>query len=463
MLALIVCICTPSLGKTEAGMEDSFPFDRRFVLNPRDIRAIGDPFVLRTEHPDGDPDYIVFATGGPAGFLYWASDDLIRFRRGVAMKKLDWASGDYWAPEVYPWQGKYAMLFTVRWKETGSLRIGLALSEKPEGPYTDALGGPLFDFGYAAIDATLITDEGGTPYLIYARDCSENLVQERHESHLYGVQLTDDLTATVGEPVLLTQPDQAWETLSGDTRWNEGPSVVRHDGRYYLFYSANFFASREYGIGVAVADTPLGPYRKQANNPILRWSGTEDAVQVSGPGHNAFFTAGDELFASYHTHTFPDRPSGNRQLCIDRAGFHHDGTAYINGPTLAPQLRPLTEIGCVNHMRTAACTGDPLGLLCDGDICQAASSRAYAWSETSPAVFAWDTPVRADLLLLYPALGERISGTVAVNGTALSFFFTPETPGESLRIPMEARSISRLELFLDAGALGEAILLGPDD
>ena len=428
--------------------------DHWFSSNPRDVRSIGDPFVLR------DQGYHLFATGGPGGFLHWYSEDLESFSRDIALRSVTWASGDYWAPEVWPWQGRYVMLFTARWKENGSLRIGIAVSDTPGGPYTDPLGKPLFDLGYAAIDATLLTDADGTPYLIYARDCSENVVEGRHESHLYGVRLSEDLMRTQGEAVCLTRPEQAWEMRSGDYLWNEGPSVLVRDGKYYLFYSANYYASREYGVGVAVAESPLGPYKKQENNPILSFVGTEELPLVSGPGHNAFFEVGDELFTSYHVHTFPDRPSGNRQLCIDRAGFHWDGTAYIAGPTLTPQLRPLADIGCVSLLREAQGVGDPNWLLCDGDICLSESSASYLW-HGDKVTYAWESPVRAFLLLLYPAPGERITGTAVLDGERIPFDFTSDTPGAYCRISCPEIDFSTLTLTLSRGALGEIMLIAP--
>ncbi|MBR3018923.1 MAG: hypothetical protein IKH57_17875 [Clostridia bacterium] len=71
---------------------------------------------------------------------------------------------------------------------------------------------------------------------------------------------------------------------------------------------------KEYSVSVAVADAPLGPYVKQVNNPLLMYTEDETGVTVSGPGHNAFFTVGDELFTSYHTHTYPQAPSGSCAL-----------------------------------------------------------------------------------------------------------------------------------------------------
>jgi beta-xylosidase len=79
---------------------------------------------------------------------------------------------------------------------------------------------------------------------------------------------------------LLGEPD---EVLANDLDWEghliEGPWVTRQAGRYWLFYAGNDFSTPAYGIGVAVADHPLGPYVKQ-QEPLLRSNRTWWA-----PGH----------------------------------------------------------------------------------------------------------------------------------------------------------------------------------
>jgi hypothetical protein len=75
---------------------------------------------------------------------------------------------------------------------------------------------------------------------------------------IYAQPLSEDGTSLVGERV---------EVLANDLDWEghliEGPWVTRQRGRYWLFYAGNDFTSPSYGIGAAVADHPLGPYRKQ--------------------------------------------------------------------------------------------------------------------------------------------------------------------------------------------------------
>ena len=455
LLALMLLpLC--ALGEELPVLEYSAVKDR-FASNPRSVKDIGDPFILNEES-----GYYMFATGGSIGFNVWRSENLSAFEKSKALKKLSWASGDYWAPEVYRVGEKYVMLYTARCRENGSLRTGIAFSDMPEGPYEDPLGRPLMDYGYATIDATLTWDDDGNPYLIYVRDCSENTVNGRQESHIYGVRLADNLMSVQGDPVLLLRPEGEWETKSGDTRWNEGPAVVRHGGKYYLFYSVNGYWMKEYSVSVAVADSPLGPYTKQENNPLLVYVEDDSGVTVSGPGHNAFFTVGDELFTAYHTHTYPLAPSGNRQLCIDRAGFHADGTAYINGPTLAPQLRPLADIGKVNLAAGAVCEEDPEGLLTDGDLCLRAESAAWVWYGQE-LNYAWPEDVMAELLMIYPAEGQAISGKVMVNGAQETGFALEAggKPGAAAMLLTEPTKMTSLKIVFDAESeIGEVLIIG---
>jgi hypothetical protein len=83
----------------------------------------------------------------------------------------------------------------------------------------------------------------------------------------------------VGENRIVLANDQDWEG-----HLIEGPFVTYQEGRYWLFYAGNDFSTPAYGIGVAVADHPLGPYRKQ-EEPLLR--STQEFHPGTG-GYNAF-------------------------------------------------------------------------------------------------------------------------------------------------------------------------------
>ncbi len=89
-----------------------------------------------------------------------------------------------------------------------------------------------------------------------------------------GQRIADDGRSLSGEDRVVLANDLDWEG-----HLIEGPFVTRQDGRYWLFYAGNDFSTPAYGIGVAVADHPLGPYVKQSE-PLLR-----STTQWTAPGH----------------------------------------------------------------------------------------------------------------------------------------------------------------------------------
>ena len=463
LLLMSTLLVTPAFagGVSPLPVKDIGEIAARFYQNPQMVNNIGDPFILPAQGK-----FYMYATSGSIGYYAWESEDLKTYdSRKKVLQRVKWANGDYWAPEVYEYKGRYVMLFSARRTEDKSLRIGIAFADKPQGQYKDPLNAPLFDPGYAVIDASLFVDDDGTPYLFYSRDCSENVVGAYHESHSYVVALADDLLSTIGEPVQLTVPDQAWELHSGDYRWNEGQVVVKNNGKYYLYYSANYFASKEYGVGVAVADSPMGPFVKAKNNPLLTYVEKDGEVIISGPGHNSMFMVGQELFTAYHTHTYPKAPSGHRQLNYDRAGFHEDGTAYINGPTLALQPLPYSMLDVQNVAPLANVTvqGENGQGLTDGDYCISPASKGYAF-RGSEVNLRFEAAVTADTVILYPGDGEAAKGTLMINGTyeaAIDLTEASKIPGGSQIIHFETMEVTSLMLAMEQeAALGEIIVLG---
>jgi arabinan endo-1,5-alpha-L-arabinosidase len=77
-------------------------------------------------------------------------------------------------------------------------------------------------------------------------------------------QRLDENGELIGEDTVVLTNDQEWEG-----HLIEGPWVTRQQDRYWIFYAGNDFGTPAYGIGVAVADHPLGPYVKQ-DEPLLK-------------------------------------------------------------------------------------------------------------------------------------------------------------------------------------------------
>lgn len=87
-------------------------------------------------------------------------------------------------------------------------------------------------------------------------------------------RIADDGRSLLGQHQIVLCNDLDWEG-----HLIEGPFVTRQEGHYWLFYAGNDFSTPSYGIGVAVADHPLGPYTKQGE-PLLK-----STREWLAPGH----------------------------------------------------------------------------------------------------------------------------------------------------------------------------------
>ena len=100
-----------------------------------------------------------------------------------------------------------------------------------------------------------------------------------------------------------------------------------------MMYSANYFGGKNYAVGYAIADHPLGPFTKSTNNPVLQ-KNLEQGGVVSGTGHNSITWSrdGKEMFCVYHGRT---TETGRKRLVfIDRMRVDVDGNLIVEGPTV---------------------------------------------------------------------------------------------------------------------------------
>lgn len=244
--------------------------------NPLPVQ-FGDPYVLLAS----DGIYYMYGTGGGAvdGFSVYSSPDMVNWKAEGQVFRGNipgsWGVANFWAPEVYERGGKFYMLYSADWKENPTnelenFRIGVAVADKPTGPFKELSDKPLFDPGYPVIDGNLIDDEDGRTYLYFSRCCYKHPVEseiaekakkegkfdEIEESWIYGIEVKPDLTEVIGEPVLLLRPpvklddtQSEWESrsvTSGEInrRWTEGPYTMKKGDTYYMMYSANIIKER---------------------------------------------------------------------------------------------------------------------------------------------------------------------------------------------------------------------------
>lgn len=358
-MALFLCSCTekpeevpvnpypvqpPAGNITPAVKKYTNPVLSPGSFNGENINSMADPFVFK----DDDGTYYLYVTG--KGFPTFSSKNLVKWSYcGKAMPSYSWGKSNFWAPEVFKFNGKYYIHYSSCEVADGPKRIGLAVADSPKGPFTDVAAAPFYKHSNkkGCIDSHFFFDEDGSIYMYYSVAASENPADDttgslKKRSEIWVTSVKSDLSGTVeGTATMLTKPEQAWEhDPTAGTYWNEGATVLKHDGTYYLMFSANNYTRGVYSVGYATSGSPMGPFVKYGSNPVL--AAANSGGLVSGPGHNCVVASpdGKELYCVYHSHVNLVEKGSIRMINIDKMGFKGDGTLYVDGPSKSPKPMP---------------------------------------------------------------------------------------------------------------------------
>lgn len=283
--------------------------------------AAGDVTVIREQGK-----YYMFCTGGGA----WISDDMLTW----SFQRVEHVPV---APHVVKYNGHFYMCGND---------CPVYQADTPLGPYTsigewkntpDVAGG-----WNGAFDVDIFIDDDNTPYLYYPG---------RGVSGIYVVPLDrNDLTRFAGPVKHLFgfNKDHIWEHYGEmneytDVAWIEGPWLEKHNGTYYLQYSASGTQWKTYAEGYYTATSPLGPFTYASNNPLLRKT---DGL-VTGPAHGSIVEGPDGNLWQFYTIVLSN-PPGGRRIGMDRVTFNADGTMSVK-VTDTPQPAPGVASGTVNN------------------------------------------------------------------------------------------------------------------
>lgn len=294
-----------------------------------------DPSVL---YHDGM--YYMYATSIGSGFKVWTSKDLSSWsERGVALKaEGGWNKTKHWAPCAVERDGVFYLFFTACYDDSvygksTSLWMGVATATDPLGPFTLVGEEPFLKCERDLVDPYVFFDDDGSIYLYFnydRRGIGGSL-------DIVVAELTQDLQLKSTEFQTVLSPSEPWELQQG--RIVEGAVMLKHNGLYYLMYSCNSYSRPEYAVGYATAKSPLGPFTKYENNPVL----TSDGDRMVGTGHHDVIASpdGTELFCVYHSLVDPSSfANGGRMINCDRLSFTEDGILWVNGPTTIVQPQP---------------------------------------------------------------------------------------------------------------------------
>jgi beta-xylosidase len=222
-----------------------------------------------------------------------------------------------WAAELVSDRGRFLVYYAGR-KKDGPLCVAVATAEQPTGPWQDH--GPIVCQPDGSIDPAFARDEHGTPYLIWKEDGNS----QRKPTPIWAQPLSEDLLHLRGEKHQLIVNDAPWE--AGVV---EGPFVLRHAGRFYLFYAGNACcgASCNYAEGVARASFLLGPWQKDPANPIIA---ANHHWKCPGHGSIVHTTDGRDVLV-YHSYPANGAAGAGRESLLDTITWGLDAWPTVNG------------------------------------------------------------------------------------------------------------------------------------
>lgn len=362
MLAAGALLASASCG----GKSTAEPLRVSEISNPLPIK-FGDPFLLHSS----DGKYYMYGTSLEDGFEAFVSSDLMQWEPCGQVYKGgspgQWNVDCFWAPEVYERNGKFYMFYSANSRnnptdEEENFKIGVAVADSASGPFMDLYDHPIYNPEYPIIDANVyFDDENGKAYLYYSRCCYKHPVESEiaaraaadgdfdtiEESWVYGAELKPDFSGVIGEPVLLLAPptklgdrQAEWESRSVThkevgRRWTEGSFLFKDNDTYYIMYSANSYQGAYYAVGYATSKSPLGPFVKADNNPVLQENVSKGGT-VMGTGHNMVLTMPDgERYCVYHARLSSN--PGERVVMIDKLDITATGHLEVAGPTTIMQ------------------------------------------------------------------------------------------------------------------------------
>ncbi len=244
-------------------------------------------------------DYHVFSS---TNLTDWVDHGVI-----LSQDKIPWANPKayaLWAPDCIDRNGKYYFYFPAPAKDTTYGRgfsIGVAVSDKPYGPYTPQ---PEPIKGARGIDPNLFVDKDGQAYLYWAA------------RNFYVAKLKENMLELATEPKII-------EGLPAKGL-KEGPYMFERHGIYYMTYPhvQDTTERLEYATG----DHPTGPFKMRGVIMDITpgcWTNQQSIIEFK-----------NQWYLFYHNSDLSPHFDKNRSVCVDSLFFNEDGTIRKVVPTL---------------------------------------------------------------------------------------------------------------------------------
>jgi arabinoxylan arabinofuranohydrolase len=261
----------------------------------------------------------------------YSTTDMVNWTdRGVplSLQSFDWVNKDAWAGQCIFRDGKFYWYVPMNQSNGKGMAIGVAVSDKPTGPFKDALGKPLVSGGWGYIDPTVFMDDDGQAYLYWGNP------------NLYYVKLNKDMVSYSGDVITVPLNKEGFWIRYKDTdkrpsSYEEGPWLFKRNAQYYLLYPAGGVPEH---LAYSTSISPTGPWvYGDTIMPVIKKSGafTNHPGYVDYKGKSYFF---------YHNGALPGGGGFTRSVCVEEFTFNADGSI----PRIAPTSGIAEAVGNIN-------------------------------------------------------------------------------------------------------------------
>lgn len=237
----------------------------------------------------------------------YSSDNLIDWTdHGIILSQDDvpWVepeSYSMWAPDCVFKNGKYYFYFPSQPKGEKGFTVGVAVSDKPAGPFTP-YARPID--GIKGIDPCVLTDSNGESYIYWSG------------RGLQVARLKDNMSELATEPKLIEGLPEGFK---------EGPFAFERNGKFYLTFP--WVKKTTETLAYAMSDSPMGPFEFKGiimdESPTGCWTNHHSIVEYKG-----------QWYLFYHHNDYSPQFDKNRSVRIDSLSFNDDGTIRKVLPTL---------------------------------------------------------------------------------------------------------------------------------
>lgn len=284
---------------------------RKTIYNKAFIEQRADPYIFR--HGDG-PYYFTASVPEYDKIILRRSDSLEGLKNAeeaVLWRKHESGAQSIhvWAPEIHYLDGNWYIYYAAGDKDDVWEIRPYVLRCTGQDPMKDpweemgmmqAAEDDKFSFHDFSLDATIFENKG-EKYYIWA----EKTGVGKKISNLYIARMENPVRLGTAQ-VLLTTPDYDWERV--DFWVNEGPAVLKHDGKIFMTFSASATGAC-YCMGLMYIDEEadvLDPHAwTKLRYPVLQ---TDEEKGIYGPGHNSFVKAQDGItdLCVYHARQYDE-------------------------------------------------------------------------------------------------------------------------------------------------------------